>query len=195
MEQSFSTIVQPKFKGFYKIWAVDKKTGAKKLLVSKPNMILYQGADLMAQALAGVQGANISHVYIGYNNVAGSFTPPTLDKENTTDFPAYGLDPLTTYGYLRLPLSYSPTFSGQDPYDTNTVVFTAIIATTGNDHGAEFAISTAGTPSQIFEIALAAEFDPSDQSSDKLFSRAQFDPVLYDENYNLTIAWGIQFLA
>jgi hypothetical protein len=183
------------FRGFYKIWKVNKTTGEKELLVEQDNLVLYSGADLMAQALAGVKNAHISHMYVGYNNVSGSFTPTTLDKANSIGFDNYGSGGYSTFGYLRLPLSYNPTYIAQTNYTNNIVVFTTIISTTDNSHGSTFVDSVAGTPSQIFEIGLAAEINTGNTNSDKLFSRANFSPIIYDANFNLTISWGIEFVA
>jgi len=187
-------------RGFFKIWAVHPKTGERILLREQDNMILYQGADLLAKALAGVQYANISHMYVGYKNwVDGSFTKPTVDKEYTIPIASYGTPgTYADFGYLRPSLAYSPSFLNQPDYDSNIVLFTNIITTSnvGEGSSADFRDSDyVGDPSQLFEVALVAALDPSGSSQDVIFSRAQFTPLLYDPNYNLTITWGVQFVA
>lgn len=185
--------------GFFKIWEVNPKTGSKRLLIDKKNMILNSGADILAQALAGVSNSSISHIYVGYNNVASSFTPPTIDKAYSVKFDTYGTGLYTTYGYLRLPLAYTPSFMAQSGYKNNIALFTGVIATSDNYYGAQFRSSVDGDvdnpPSQLFEVALVSATDPSSPAQDKIFSRANFDPVTYDPNFNLTITWGIQFQA
>lgn len=184
------------FSGFFKIWAVDPVTGKKQLLRDQKNMILNEGADLLAQALAGVPYAKISHMYIGYKNYAdNTFTRPTIDKTYSVKFPSYTVG--QNLGYLRLPLAYAPSFIAQAGYNSNISLFTSVIATADNAHGAPFRASDYGgpAPSQIFEVALVAALDPSGQSGDKVFSRANFEPLLYNPNYNLTTTWGIKFLA
>jgi hypothetical protein len=187
------------YSGFFKIWKVHKKTGKSELVCSKKNMILYQGADLLAKALAGVKNAKVSHMYIGYKTVAdiSGFVPPTIDKEYSNPFTDYdvavGLEDL---GYLRLPLSFTPTYLSSDDYDNNTVIFTSVVSNnTTAFSGADFEDSGEAAPSHMFEVALVAALDPTGASQDKIFSRANFDPIVYDSNYNLTISWGIQFLA
>ena len=187
--------------GFFKIWAVDPETGSRTLLRFEKNMILNEGADLLAQALAGVRYTAISHMYIGYkNSVSDTFDKPTIDKAYSTKFTAYGSGLYEDFGYLRLPLAYSPSFIAQEGYSSNVALFTSIVATADNAHGApfrssDFAEDEDNPPSQIFEVGLVAALDPSGQSQDKVFSRAQFDPLLYNPNFNLTTTWGVQMLA
>lgn len=187
------------FSGFFKVWKVHKKTGQRELVVSKKNMILYQGADLLAFALAGVKNAKVSHMYVGYKTTADitGFVPPTIDKEYSNKFSDYddavGLEDL---GYLRLPMAFTPSYLNTTDYENNTVVFTSVVSNnTSAFDGADFFDSGSGTPSHLFEVALVAALDPTSASEDKIFSRANFDPIVYDANYNLTISWGIQFLA
>jgi hypothetical protein len=187
-----------KMQGFFKIWAVDPVSGQRHLLIDKKNMILNEGADLLAAALAGVKYSNISHIYIGYKNHAdGTFDKPVIDKEYSVKFTSYNSGEYADFGYLRLPLAYSPSFINQDGYQSNITVFTAVVATGDTANGAVFRPEDYGgaQPSQIFEVALVAATDPSGQAQDKVFSRAQFEPLLYNPSYNLTITWGVQFLA
>jgi hypothetical protein len=191
------------YSGFYKIWRVHKQTGAKDLLVDSKNMILYQGSDLLGLALGGYKNAKISNMYAGYVNIApgliGGFTPTTIDKSYTTAFTAYGSGGYADNGYLRLPLAYAPTYQGSSSdYDSNQVIFTAIISADQSATGGApflYADDVSLTPSHIFEIGLAAAMDPASSSQDLIFSRANFTPITYDQNYNLTISWGIQFVA
>lgn len=191
------------FAGFYKIWRVHKVTGEKELLVDKKNMILYQGSDLLALALGGFKNAKLSNMYVGYVNVdpgdIGDFTPTTVDKDYSVPFTAYGTGLHADKGYLRLPLAYAPNYQAStSDYDSNQVVFTSIISADQSNTGGEdflFADDVSGTPSHIFEIGLAAALDSASSAKDIIFSRANFTPITYDQNYNLTISWGIQFLS
>lgn len=184
--------------GFFKIWAIDPKTGKRELLRDQPNMILNSGADIVAQALAGVNNSAISHMYIGYkNHIDNTFTKPTIDKEYSIPFTDYGSGSYSTFGYLRLPLAYAPSFIAQEGYNSNIALFTSVIATADYSYGAPFRSSESVTTpqSQIFEVALVSAFDASGAGQDKVFSRANFEPLLYNPNYNLTTTWGVQFLA
>ena len=198
MDQNIENSPGQKMQGFIKIWAVDPKTGERWLLRDQPNMILYAGADLMAQVLAGVAHTNISNIYVGYQNVASpsNVNPPTIDKAYSVPFANYGSGAYSNYGYLRLPLAYSPSFSSEPNYTSNIVLFTTIITTTNNATPTNsFKDSTQSPPSQIFEVALVSALNPSNNSLDKVFSRANFSPLTYDSNFNLTITWGVRFLA
>lgn len=192
------------YSGFFKIWKTHKETGKQELIVSQPNKILYQGADLLAFALAGVKYAKISHIYVGYENYpqGDEFELPVVDKDYfTAPFNTYGVESgaFEQRGYFRLPLSYSPTFQASSTlYDHNTVVFTTIMALDSNPEGqsADFIFSD-GDPAQshLFEVALSSALDPTSASKDAIFSRATFNPIMFDPSYNLTISWGIQFLS
>lgn len=186
--------------GHIKIWRVHKQTGAKELLVDKSNTILYSGADLMALALAGTSRyAFISHMYLGYKTTASmsGFTPPTIDKAYSVPFTSYDSTGLEDLGYLRLPLAFSPNFLSTADYDNNTVIFTAVVTTGSGDtsSGAVFHDSDDAEPSHLFELGLVAALNPLSSSADKVFSRTNFEPIIYDPNYNLTVSWGIQFTA
>lgn len=192
------------FSGFFKIWRTNKVTGESELVVDKPNKILYQGADLLAYALGGVKYAKISHVYVGFANYddGDDFEAPIIDKDySTLPFTSYGLDSgdYEDYGYFRLPLSYTPTFqASSEDYDHNTVIFTTIMSFDADPAGqsADFQYSdNAGSQSHLFEVALSAALDPTTTLKDQIFSRATFNPIMFDPSYNLTISWGIQFLA
>lgn len=189
----------PDFKGFVKIWRVDPNTGSKDLVVDKNNTILKDGATIFVQALAGAVNSKISHIYIGYNNTEGTFTPPAIDKDYSIKFSNYGSGAHSTYGYLRLPLAYNPSFIGTPGYQNNVAVFTGIVSSSGNSHGAPFVsaedASSTNPASQIFEIALVAANENNNVSSDRVFSRANFVPLVYNSSYNLTVAWGIRALV
>lgn len=188
------------FQGFYKIWRVHKETGKSELLVDRKNLILYKGSDLLAMALGGFKNAKVSNMYVGYVNAAdplSGFTPTTIDKEYSVPFSAYGSGAHTNKGYIRTPLAYTPTYQGStSDYTSNQVIFTSIIsADQTRTGGADFKFADDSTPSHIFEIALVAALDPASASNDLVFSRANFTPIKYDQNYNLTISWGVQFVS
>lgn len=193
-----NTQLNVQFSGFYKIWKVHKVTGQKELLVSKPNLVLYQGADLLAQSLAGVKYAHISHMYIGYSNQVGFVTAndaPVIDKENSIGFQNYGAGIYSDLGYVRIPLAYNPTYVAQANYENNIAIFTTVVSTTDGSFGAPFNDSLNAPVSNIFEVGLAAALTPDNSAGDKIFSRANFESIVYDSNYNLTISWGINFTA
>jgi hypothetical protein len=66
------------------------------LLVDQPNLILYQGMDLLARSLVGEKDAKIWGMYVGYQNNA-VVTMPTIDRAYSTPFSSYE----GQYGYLK----------------------------------------------------------------------------------------------
>jgi hypothetical protein len=174
-------------KGFVKIWKVNKTTGKSQLVVDKPNTILYGGAQILSYALAGNAAAPIWGMYIGYNNNV-SFVYPTVDLAYSASF----LNFTTPFGCLREPLSHTPSYLTSPSYTNNTPIFTVDISSASS--------SVAGAPftpgvSNIYEIALLSAFNPTLSTGDIVFSRTQFNQITYDSNFNLTISWGVQFLA
>lgn len=210
MNQEVSTIIKPETKiievennllatkpyfGFVKIWKSDPKTGESTLLVDKKNTILYGGADLLAQALAGQANTGISHMYLGYSNdVAVPASGYTIARN------ANAFSTTTPLGYLRTPLTFPATFMTDINYANNIVVFTVLI-----NNAASFQV-TSGSPatltdgtSKFFEAALVASVDPTatvnSHANDRIFARIAFERITYDASFNLTISWGVRFLS
>lgn len=173
--------------GFVKIWRVHKETGSKELVVDKKNLVLKQGAKVLASALAGITNAKISKMYIGFNN-AGSFTAPVIDVDYSEPFNQLSIP--DGFGYLREPLSLPPSLTSYSGYDSNIVTFTTIISSSTAFYGNVF---TSGT-SNIYEVALVAALS-NDSSDDLVYARVGFDQITYNDNYALTISWGTVFLV
>ena len=173
--------------GSIKIWRVNFKTGEKELLVNKPNTILYQGADILAAALVGQNGSQISHFYVGYN-ISGGFSGDATAVDKTT--PAFRKD--ANFGYLRIPLTYPASFFNDPSYSNNIPIFSILLS-----NAATYTVAgspTFNTSAKIFEIGLVAA-STGDITGDKVFSRARFTPITNDPSYNLTLAWGVRFTA
>jgi len=176
-----------KCKGFVKIWKTDKITGKPELVVDQPNTVLYGGAQILSYALSGNNAASIYGMYIGYCNSV-SFTPPTVDLAYTSKFQNF----VAPFGSLREALSHTPTYLTTTNYTDNIPIFTVDITTaSASVAGAAFVPGT----SNIYEIGLVSALTPSSSAGDVIFSRTQFNPITYDSNFNLTISWGVQFLA
>jgi hypothetical protein len=171
------------FKGHIKVYRTHKASGKSELVVNKPNTIVFTGADIMARCLGGEENSAISHFYIGYNN-SESFSPPPITLySKASDFSLF----VAPFGYLRLPLSWVPSYFNETNYNSNIAVFSTVIATATASGGAAF---TSGT-SYIYEAGMIAATDPLDPTQDILFNRANFTPILFNSAYNLTIVWAI----
>jgi hypothetical protein len=176
-----------KLRGFVKIWKVHKVTGEKILVLDKDNTILNLGAGLLARLLSGASGSGISSFYIGFNN-NDSFTYPTIDVAYSQPFNQ--LSVAAGFGYLRLPLSFPPSFLSDSGYINNTVIFSTIIASATSFYGNDF---TSGT-SNLYELALVAT-PTSNPNDDIPYARINFNQIEYDSSYALAISWGIKFLT
>ena len=171
--------------GFLKIWKTSPVTGSKELLVDQKNTILYQGSDILASALAGQPYSNITHMNLGFHNGSdASFysSVPTISKDGTPAFSGY----TTPFGYVKSPLSFPASFSGSSHYQGNVVVFTTQLVSPVSTGGA-----TLGTNSYFYEAAMVA----AGASSDRIFSRINFSPILYDNSYSFTISWAVNFTS
>jgi hypothetical protein len=172
--------------GFVKIWKSCPVTGESELVVDQPNLVLYGGATVMANALAGVPNAGIWGMYIGYNN-SSSFTPPTIDVAYSQPFAGF----TAPFGYLREPLTFTPTYLSDPNYKNNTVLFSTMITSSSAAAGAQFL----GGSSNIYEVALVSAPNPTNLATDIVFSRTSFNKVNYDSTFNFTVTWGIKFLV
>jgi hypothetical protein len=173
--------------GFVKVWKTDVLSGETELLVDKKNMILKGGAKLIAYALAGKPMSNIWGMYIGYNNGDGEFDKPSIDIDYNYKFSDYQAE--DNFGYLREPLTFTPSFLSSPGYTDNTVLFSTMITSASAAGGAVF-----DETSRIYEVALVAVEDPTSTVRDTVFSRTNFNPIKYDSNYNFTITWGVRIL-
>jgi hypothetical protein len=176
--------------GFVKIWKTSPITGESQLVIDQPNMILYGGARLMSYALSGRENAKIWGMYIGFNNNQnGVFTRPVIDASYSQPFS--GLSTQSGFGYLREPLTFTPTYLSDGIYIDNTVLFSVMVTASTSVNATPFLHDV----SRIYEVALVGASDPTNSSKDIVFSRTGFNPVKYDTNFNFTITWGIKFLV
>jgi len=172
--------------GFVKIHQVDPVSGETTLLVDKQNMIMRKGATIIAHALGGDAYAKIWGMYVGYNNNE-DFTKEqapaiTVDYSN----PFSDFNEAQGFGYLREPLTFTPTYLSSPSYSENTVLFSTMITTAFKAGGAIF-----NTDSKIYEVALVA----TSPTGDTVFSRTNFNPIQYNSSYNFTITWGVRILV
>lgn len=173
-------------KGFVKIYRQNISTGASELIVDKSNMILKGGASLLASTLAGDKNSSIWGMYIGYNNEP-SFSKPEISVDYGNPFSLF----TEPFGYLREPLTFPATFSSSEGYNNNTVLFSTMITSATKAGGADFENNV----SNIYEVALVAAPDISNPIRDVVFSRTNFNQILYDASYNFTITWGVRIVV
>jgi len=180
---NFESMPKHTMSGFVKIFEVEPSSGAQHLLVDQPNMILKAGAKIMAYALAGKLNAKIWGMYIGYNNASGSFTAPNIDENYSDPFKSS-----VDFGYIREPLTFEPTYLSDAGYEDNIVLFSTMVTSANETVGASLETDV----SKLFEVGLVAAMDPTTAAQDLVFSRTQFNSIVYNANYNLNIVWGIK---
>lgn len=134
-----------KMRGWVKIW---NEVGQ---FVESENLVVYTGADIIAALLGGDCTYAISHMYFGYENTAGTPSPPAAARtDNTGTFVAY----TTPKDYLRAPILQPPVFSTSGVnYTDNIVTFSSIATATVGENGIPFA---AGSNSKVFDVGLVA---------------------------------------
>ncbi len=174
--------------GYIKIWNVDQATGKNELIVEHNNLIVKQGADILAAALAGKPNSGITHFYIGYNTDSGfSGGPAITTSDNTGSFSTSG-----NYGYIRIPLAFPASYLNEATYTGNMVYFTTFLTNGGafTEHGATFANGV-----KLYCLGLVNGSNPSNDTGDNLFSKVNFGPITYNSANGLAITWGITFRA
>lgn len=184
------------YKGFFKVWESNPETGESTLLLDKQNTILFQGADLLALALAGGANSSITHMYLQYCSIGET---PSVDAPVKTDTYT-DLAPTATTGYLRVPLSFPAVYTpSAGDYTGNTVLFTVVlngVVTNVTCNGGLGAV-----PGKFYSAALVASGNPGETAAshpnDKLFARITFGatPLTYSSANSLTITWGVRFTA
>jgi hypothetical protein len=188
--QTENTNLNKTISGFIKVWKTSPITGETELVIDQPNMILYGGARLMSYAISGRENSKIWGMYIGFNNTpGGNFTRPVIDPAYSQPFQS--LDPSDGFGYLREPLTFTPSYLSEGVYVDNTALFSVMITSASSVNPTPFLHDV----SRIYEVALVGALDPNNSVKDVVFSRTGFNPIKYDTNFNFTITWGIKFLV
>lgn len=182
------------------------KTGRHTEVFHQKNLILYQGADIMAGLLAGNISFAPSHMYFQYENTSGALSSfPTPGREDGRDFftTIDGITPVQDW--LRVPIITTPRISaihaaGQENLFTgNAATFTGSSAASDTLVGESpahnyFAASGANGPSKVFALALVAAVNPNTNRDDRVFSRLTLSsPMEVISGHHLTFFWTIKF--
>lgn len=179
---------------WWRIFSFCEETGIIKQMVAQPNIIPYQGADVLARALAGDTDYVAGAMLFEYENTAGV---PTIPSPQRDEGISYYLDDLAlsaTKDYLRIPLVIPAGFSSSDStkYNGNQATFFAITSGTAGIHGKGF---TQAANSKVYGVGLVATPQPAQYTSDLLFSRSYdgFDPVPKEGGYQIGAQYMIRF--
>jgi hypothetical protein len=178
-----------------RFFSIDKRTGMVRKLLERTNLVLFEGADVLAQLLSGARGFHVATMYLEFKNLAlpaDPITPPTFDRGGGIGY-YNGLISSTDTDFLRVPLTVSPLVesSGGD-YAGNQVTFFGISEGVAGFHGKPF---LAGSNSAVFGAGLVASPDPSDQSLDRVYARAYtgIDKILKEAGFEIGVTWTTRF--
>lgn len=176
---------------WWRLFAFDEKTGLIRKMVSQKNIIPYQGADVLARLLGGDIDYKPAVMYFEFDNAGGVPVPPSPTRDEGIGYYLSDLALEAQRDYLRVPLVVTPaiTSSGSD-YAGNQVTFFAITAGSSGEHGKPFQ-----TGSQVYGVGLAASPEPTQATSDLLFSRSYsgFSPVPKEDGYQIGAQYLIRF--
>jgi len=182
------------FTTWWRIFSFDEKTGVVKKVVAQPNIIPYQGADVMAKALSGDVDLAVAAVLFEFQNTVGAISIPTPTRDEGIDYYLNTIPLTPNRDYLRVALAAPAAFSSSDSakYAGNQVSFFAISTGTQGIHGEPFSHAA---NSKVFGVGLVATPTPDQYTQDKLFSRSYdgFDPVPKEDGYQIGAQYVIRF--
>lgn len=182
------------FMTWWRIFSFDEETGTVRKVVAQPNLIPYQGADILAKVLSGDVTFKAAAVLFEYENNAGAIAIPTPARDEGIDYYLTTIPLTPNRDYLRVALAAPTAFSSSDSakYDNNQASFFSISAGTEGIHGEPFSHSA---NSKVFGVGLAATPEPDQYTQDKLFSRSYdgFDPVPKEDGYQIGAQYVIRF--
>jgi hypothetical protein len=179
---------------WWRIFSFNEETGIIKKVVAQPNIIPFQGADILAKALSGDVDFKLGAMFFEFENTAGTPTPPDPARSEGIDYYLDDLPLTANRDYVRIPLVIPAGFtsSDDDNYDHNQATFFAITSGNQGVHGESFSQSS---NSKVYGVALAATPEPTQYTSDRLFSRSYsgFDPVPKEDGYQIGAQYLIRF--
>jgi hypothetical protein len=182
------------FKTWWRIFSFNEKTGIVKKVVAQPNLIPYQGADVLAKTLAGDVTFKASSILFEYQNTAGVIAVPTPARDEGIDYYLTTIPLTPNRDYLRVPMAAPTAFSSSDStkYANNQASFFAISSGILGIHGEAF---SSAANSQVFGVGMVATPTPDQYTQDKLFSRSYdgFDPVPKEDGYQIGAQYVIRF--
>lgn len=180
--------------GIVRLFLFDKATKRITQVIERHNLILFSGADILGQCLAGNPQFAVSSMYLEFKNLPSPstpITPPTYDRTGGVGY-YNGLIGSPDTDFIRVPLTVNPDISASGPaYESNRITFFGMTEGTVGFHGKQFNPSV---NSAVFGAALVATPQPGDQSKDVVFSRVYsgIDKILKVTGYEVGVTWTIQ---
>lgn len=181
-------------KGLVKVFDI-APNGNLSPLLSRENLYVYSGADVVAAALAGRAEYSVATMYLEFENLASPGDPivaPTYDR--TSDVSYYS-NLSSPRDFLRVPLTLQPTLSSSDDskYHGNQVTFFGISSDNVGENGLAFMHTVNST---VFGGALCASPVADTQANDVIVSRTYWEAngVLKQQNHQIGVQWTLRFL-
>lgn len=181
-------------RGDVTIFAFDPLTKRVIQEISTHNLILFSGADVLAQCLAGNSKFAVTTMYLEFKNLGSPgdpIVPPAFDRTGGIGY-YNGLVSSLDTDFIRVPLTVNPTItpSGLE-YNGNRLTFFGMTEGTTGFFGKPF---NPGVNSAVYGAGLIAAPDADDQSQDVVFSRvyAGIDKVLKQTGYEIGVVWTVQ---
>jgi hypothetical protein len=182
-------------------YLVNTQTGVETRIFEQKNLIMNEGADIMAALLSGDTRFAPSHMYFLYENTNSAVTtPPTIERADGRSFFASISGASPDQDWLRVPILTRPRLSTSGAeFSGNMVTFAASSAASDTLVGESpahnyFASSGVNGPSKVFSLALVAAPNPNTNRDDKVFSRLHLEtPISLPAGHHLTFYWSIKF--
>jgi hypothetical protein len=185
-------------------YMTEKPAGKPQLVCSRPNVITYRAADIMAKMLGGETAFIPSHIGFIYAPVGKAFTNPGSDRAQEWDTIAADVNGQNG-NMLICPLTAAPTYGvdGDAARYSNNVVTLASIT----DLAATIAFPLSGgyetTPPQTGDyyyqvVLLSLKYLPGSTTPEYIpFARAGLTSgtggIIVQSNADFTIYWTISF--
>jgi len=179
--------------GHFRMTEYSLLTGEQRVVVDKPNKIMYPSTEVVARGLAGIPNSAISHLYLAYNNNNAYPDNDYTISENNTSFPR---DAVT--GLLRIPIVLPATIVPANDGSYQRLTFNVLVNQPVNYvvDASPSLNSGGGNGSDFFEAALVCQTDPlgspSNITGDRVIARVAFERLAYDQVFSLTISWGLK---
>ncbi len=184
----------------------DIKTGRLDVVMEKNNLILFEGADIMAPLLGGRAGYSISHMYFQYENSVlspdATLAANTISRESgRSAFNSSEIDGTDGRDWLRVPLITESKLvkvpDDSEDYENNGVWFTGTSAASSTLLGEspeQNPFQSSSPFSWVYSLALVASPNRSDSLQDKIFSRVNLSaPLQLPTGKHLVFFWLIKF--
>jgi len=182
-------------KGLVRFFSFNPRNGELIKVIDRTNLILYEGADALAQCLVGNADYAVRVMYLEFKNLATPgtpITPPVFDRSGGIAY-YNGLAGSGDTDFLRIPLTLDPTISPSGAgYLGNQATFFGISEGTVGFNGKAFNESA---NSAVYGAGLISAPQIDNQATDTVFARvyAGIDKVLKETGFEVGVTWTIRF--